>query len=42
MQQSPLFQFAVSRGPRVSVQGTAVNTGILLILFKESPGNDIV
>ena len=36
VQRSPLFQFAVSRGPRVSVQCIAVKTGILLAVYKEN------
>jgi hypothetical protein len=36
---SPLFQFAVSRGPRVKVQCIAVNIVCLVIIFEDGAGN---
>ena len=39
MQRLPLFQFAASRGPRVSVQCIAVDIRCVLAVFKEGEGN---
>jgi len=36
---SPLFQFAVSRGPHVKVQCIAVNIVCLVIIFEDGAGN---
>jgi hypothetical protein len=38
-QRSPLFEFAVSRVPRIVAQYVAANIRILLITFKEIAGS---
>jgi len=39
MLRSPLFHFTVNRGLRVLVQRIAINTRILLAIFKEGTEN---